>query len=55
MSKNHPNIYTKLPNGGYGNKQRDLALLETWLRYWQKGSVKRRENTEPSRVPPPYC
>ena len=26
MSKNHPNIYTKLPDGGYGNKHRDLAL-----------------------------
>ena len=29
MSKNHPKIYTKPPNGGYGNKQRDLALLKT--------------------------
>ena len=29
MSKNHPKIYTKPPNGGYGNKHRDLALLET--------------------------
>ena len=27
MSKTHPKIYTKPPNGGYGNKQRDLALL----------------------------
>ena len=26
VSKNHPKIYTKPPNGGYGNKQRDLAL-----------------------------
>ena len=41
MSKNHPKIYTKPPNGGYGNKQRDLVLLKTWLRYWQKGRVKR--------------
>ena len=29
MFKNHPNIYTKPPNGGYGNEQRDLALLKT--------------------------
>ena len=29
MSKNHPKIYTKPPNGGYGNEQRDLALLKT--------------------------
>ena len=29
MPKNHPKIYTKLPNGGYGYKHRDLALLET--------------------------
>ena len=29
MSKNHPKIYTKPPNGSYGNKQRDLALLKT--------------------------
>ena len=55
MYKNHSKIYTKPPNGGYGNKQRSLALLETLLRYWQKGRVKRRENTEPSRVPLPYC
>ena len=26
MSKSHPKIYTKPPKGGYGNKQRDLAL-----------------------------
>ena len=32
MSKNHPKIYTKPSNGGYGNKQRDLALLKTWHR-----------------------
>ena len=29
MSKNNPKIYTKPPNGGYGNIQRDLALLKT--------------------------
>ena len=31
MFKNHPKIYTKPPNGGtgYGNKHRDLSLLET--------------------------
>ena len=45
MSKNQPKIYTKLPNGGYWNKQRDLALLETWPRYWQKDRVKRRLNS----------
>ena len=45
MSKNHPKIYMKLPNGGYGNKQRDLALLKTSPRYWQKGRVKRRQNS----------
>ena len=45
MSKNHPNTYTKPPNGGYGNKQRDIALLKTWPRYWQKGRVKRRQNS----------
>ena len=53
MSKNHPKIYTKPTNGAYGNKRRDLALLEKWLRHWQKGHVKQRENTENSRVPPP--
>ena len=45
MSKNHPEIYTKLPNSGQCNKHRDLASLETWPRYWQKGRVKRRENS----------
>ena len=34
MSINHLKIYTKLPNGGYGNQQRGLAL--------QKSRVKRR-------------
>ena len=38
MSKNHPNVYTKPPIGGYGNKQRDLALLKTWPRYWRQNS-----------------
>ena len=45
MSKNHPKIYPKPPNGGYGKKQRDLALLKTWPRYWQKGRVKRCQNS----------
>ena len=45
MSKNHPKIYTKPPNSGYGCKGRDLALLEVWTRYWQKGRVKRRQNS----------
>ena len=44
VQKNHPKIYTKPPNGGYGYKHRDLALLETWPRYWQKGRVKGRQN-----------
>ena len=29
MPKNHPKIYTKPPNGGYGYKHRDFALLKT--------------------------
>ena len=29
MSKNRPKIYTNAPDGGYGNKQRDLALLKS--------------------------
>ena len=45
MSKNHPKICTKPPNGGYGNKQRDLASLKKWPRYWQKGRVKGRQNS----------
>ena len=45
MSKNHPKIYTKPPNGCYGNERRDLALLKTWPRYWQKGRVKRCQNS----------
>ena len=35
----------KLPNSGYGYKHRDLALLETRARYWQKGRVKRRQHS----------
>ena len=38
-----PNIYTKPPNSDYGFKHRDLALLETLPRYWQKGRVKQRQ------------
>ena len=45
MSKSHPKLYTKPSNSGYGYKHRDLALLETWARYWQKGRVKRRQNS----------
>ena len=45
MSKNHSKIYTKPPNGGYGNKQGVLALLKTWPRYRQKSRVKRRQNS----------
>ena len=33
MPKNHPKIYTKPPNSGYGYKHRDLVLLETWARF----------------------
>ena len=40
-----PKIYTKPPNSGYGYKHSDLALLETWPRYCQKGCVKRRQNS----------
>ena len=45
MAKNHPKIYTKPPNSGYLVINRDLALLEAWTRYWQKGRVKRRQNS----------
>ena len=34
IPKNHPKIYTKPPNNGYGYKHKNLALLETWARYW---------------------
>ena len=44
MPKNHPKIYTKSPNSGYWNVHGDLALFETWARFWQKGRVKRRQN-----------
>ena len=40
MSKNHPKIYTKSQKSGYGYNDRDLALLKTWPRYWQKDRVK---------------
>ena len=39
MPKNHPKIYTKPPNSGYGNKQRDLAVREN-------ASFGRSENNE---------
>ena len=45
MPKITQKFYTKPPNSGYGYKYRDLALLETWARYWQKGRVKRRQNS----------
>ena len=45
MPKNDPKIYTKPPNSGYGNKHRDLALLETCPRYCRKRRVKRRQNS----------
>ena len=32
-----PKLYPKPPNRGYGYKHRDLALLEKWASYWQKG------------------
>ena len=45
LSQNHPKIYAKPPNSAYGYKHRDLALLETRARYWQKGHVTRRQNS----------
>ena len=42
MPKHHPKIYTK--SSGYGCNDRDLVLLKTWPRYWQKDCVKRRQN-----------
>ena len=45
MPKNHPNIYTKPPNRGWWDEQKDLASLETWPSYWQKGGFKRRQNS----------
>ena len=47
MSQNHPKIYTKPPNSAYayGYKHKDLALLETRPRYWEKGRVKRRQSS----------
>ena len=38
MPKNHPKIYTKPPNSGYGYKHRDLAFrLETWASRVKRG------------------
>ena len=45
IPKNHPKIYTKPPNSGLWNEHRDLALFETWARYWQEG------RKQPSHVP----
>ena len=45
MPKNHPKIFTKPPNSGECNEHRDLALLERWPSYWQKGRVKPRQNS----------
>ena len=45
IPKNHPNIYTKPPNNGYGYELRDLTLLETWPRNWHKGRVQRRQKS----------
>ena len=45
MLQNLPKIYTKAPKSGYGYKHRDLALPETWPRCWEKGHVKRRQNS----------
>ena len=50
LSQNAPKSPQNLHNHEW-NKQRDLALLETWPRYRQKGRVKRRQNCQPSRVP----
>ena len=45
MPQNHPKIDTKPRNSAYGFKPRDLALLEKRPRYWQKGRIKRRQNS----------
>ena len=45
MSKNHSKIYTKPQNIGECSKWSDLALLETWARYWHKGHVERHKNS----------
>ena len=45
MPKKHLKMYTKPQNIGYCFKWRDVALLETWTRYWQKGHVKRRQKS----------
>ena len=45
MSKNHPKIYTKPQYIGECSKWSDLALLETWARYWHKGHVERHKNS----------
>ena len=52
MPPKHPKIYTKPPNSGYGYEHWDLALLEAWERDWQKGRVKRRQNSV--HVYPPF-
>ena len=44
-AQNHPKIYTKPQNIGVCSKWRDLALLETWTRYWHKDHVERRQNS----------
>ena len=43
-SPKSPKIFIKPSNIDWWDKQRDLALLETWPRYWQKDRVKRRQN-----------
>ena len=53
-SPKSPKIFIKPSNIDWWDKQRDLALLETWPRYWQKDRVKRRQNSidvyEPRRL-----
>ena len=40
-----PKIYTKPQNIVLCSKERDLALLETCMRYWHKGHVEQRHNS----------
>ena len=44
-AQNHPRIYIKPPKSSYDYKHRDLALPQTWARYWRKGPVKRGQNS----------
>ena len=45
MPKIHSNFTQNCQTVVMFYKHRDLALLETWARYWQKSRVKRRQNS----------